>query len=141
MRLEALGLARTWLGTPYVEGASHRGKAADCVGLIEGITRDLGLTCPARTALKRDLVAAAQLFLVPSEEPRPGCVILFAQSPGGPPVHAGLMGEDGRFIHAHWTAGVVENRYGRWFKMRTTHLFDWPDPSLSTHALAEKGSI
>ena len=141
MRLKAIDLARTWLGTPYVEGASQRGIASDCVGLIEGISRDLGLICPSRTAMKRDLVAAAHLFLVPTEDPRLGCVILFSQSPGGPPEHAGLMGDDGRFIHAHWTAGVVENRYSRWFRTRTSHLFDWPDLSLSIQAPAEKGSL
>lgn len=126
MRLEALGLARAWLGTPYVEGASLCGVAADCVGLIEGLARDLGLACPSRTSLTRDLVAAAGVLLVPCEKALPGCVILFAQSPGQAPVHAGLMGEGRRFIHAHWTAGIVENRYGNWFESRTTHVFDWP---------------
>ena len=135
MRAEAMRLAWTWLDTPYVAGASQCGIATDCVGLIEGIARDLGLTCPARTALKRDLVSAAQMFLEPREEAAPGCVILLAQTPGGAPVHAGLMGEAGRFIHAHWTAGVVENRYGTWFRARTTHVFDWPDPDRSPYSL------
>ena len=81
----------------------------------------------------------ANLFLEPSEEPSPGCVILFAQSPGGVPVHAGLMGEAGRFIHAHWTAGIVENRYGNWFKARTTHVFDWPDSNALTQSVDKKG--
>ncbi len=139
MRTEAMRLARDWLGTPSVEGASQRGVATDCVGLIEGVARDLGLIAPSRTTLKRDLVAAANLFLEPSEAPSPGCVILFAQSPGGVPVHAGLMGEAGRFIHAHWTAGIVENRYGNWFKARTTHVFDWPDSNAPAQTLGQKG--
>lgn len=119
-------VARAWLGTPYVEGASECGIAADCVGLIEGIARDLGLACPSRSALTRDLVAAAHQFFLPCAEAQPGCVILLAQSPGATPVHAGLLSANGRFIHAHWTAGVVENRYGNWFRTRTTHVFDWP---------------
>jgi len=134
MRTEAMRLARAWLGTPYVEGASQCGVATDCVGLIEGVARDLGLKAPSRIALKHDLVAAAYLFLEPCEEPSPGCVILFAQSPGGVAVHAGLMGEAERFIHAHWTAGIVENRYGNWFKARTTHVFDWPDSNALTQS-------
>ncbi len=131
MRLEALRLARQWLATPFGEGASQCGVAVDCVGLIEGLARDLNLTCPSRTALKHDLLVAAQSFLRPCAEPSPGCVILLAYKAGGAPVHAGVMAEEGRFIHAHWTTGVVENRYGRWFKMRTTHVFDWPDPPTS----------
>lgn len=128
MRHRAISLARHWLGTPYVEGASQRGVGADCVGLIEGLARQLDLTCPSRIALHHHLLAAAQSFLQPCEMLRPGCVLLFAQRPGGPPVHAGLVGENGRFIHAHWTAGIVENRYGTWFRTRTTHVFDWPEP-------------
>lgn len=139
MRTEAMRLARDWLGTPYVEGASQCAVATACVGLIEGIARDLGLKAPSRMALKCDLVAAANLFLVQREEPCPGCVILFAQSPGGVPVHAGLMGVAGRFIHAHWTAGIVENRYGNWFKARTTHVFDWPDFNALAQAPGQKG--
>ncbi|OYU75333.1 MAG: hypothetical protein CFE32_14695 [Alphaproteobacteria bacterium PA3] len=139
MRTEAMRIARAWLGTPYVEGASQCGVATDCVGLIEGVARDLGLKAPSRTALSRDLLAAANLFLEPCEDPIPGSVILFAQSPRGLPVHAGLMGEEGRFFHAHWTAGVVENRYGRWFKSRTTHVFDWPNSGLPTHFHDQKG--
>jgi hypothetical protein len=49
------------------------------------------------------------------------------------------MGEAGRFIHAHWTAGIVENRYGNWFKARTTHVFDWPDSNAPAQTLGQKG--
>jgi NlpC/P60 family putative phage cell wall peptidase len=127
MRLLVLEQARTWLGTPFVPEASLRGIGTDCVGLIEGIARELGLACPDRRALNQDLEAAAGAFLRPCAEPVPGTLILLALQPFGPPVHAGLVSENGRFIHAHWTAGVVENRYGSWFRARTTHLFDWPE--------------
>ncbi|GIU67610.1 NlpC/P60 family protein [Candidatus Phycosocius spiralis] len=126
MRLEVLEKARAWLGTPFVPEASLRGIGTDCVGLIEGIARELGMACPDRQSLNQDLEAAAHAFLRPCPEPVPGTLILLSQQPFGPPVHAGLVSENGRFIHAHWTAGVVENRYGSWFSVRTTHVFDWP---------------
>lgn len=140
MRLAALELARLWLGTPYLEGASQCGVGADCVGLIEGIARDLGLACPSRIALKRDLLAAAQAFLRPCKELGPGRILLLAQAPGGTPVHAGLLVEEGRLIHAHWTAGIALNRYGRWFQARTTHVFDWPDHPVLPPPSAQEGS-
>jgi NlpC/P60 family putative phage cell wall peptidase len=35
--------ARTWLGTPFMHQQSMRGIGVDCVGLILGVGRDLGL--------------------------------------------------------------------------------------------------
>lgn len=35
--------AHSWLGTPFVHQASKRGVGVDCVGLIAGVARELGL--------------------------------------------------------------------------------------------------
>lgn len=132
MRREIVKRARAWLGTPYLAGASQRGVATDCAGLIEGLARELNLACPSRSCLSGGLLEAVQSVLLAGEHPFAGDVILLAQTPGGEPVHAGLMVSSDRFIHAHWTAGVVENRYGRWFQARTCGVFIWPETPQST---------
>jgi NlpC/P60 family putative phage cell wall peptidase len=132
---------RAWLGTPYLAGASQRGVATDCVGLIEGLARDQGIALPSRPRRTQDLLSAAAQFLRPSSTLAPGCIILLAQQPGGPPVHAGIMVAPDRFIHAHWTAGVVENRYGCWFQRRTSHVFAWPDGEASSNPLMQDAPI
>jgi NlpC/P60 family putative phage cell wall peptidase len=119
--------ARRWLGTPFLAGASLRGVGTDCAGLIEGVARDLGINCPNRDEVAHDLLAAADAFLVRVEALQPGTLVLLARDPGGPPLHAGLLTDQDTLIHAHWRAGVVENRFGSWFRRRVTHSFGWPD--------------
>jgi NlpC/P60 family putative phage cell wall peptidase len=119
--------ARRWLGTPFLAGASLRGVGTDCAGLIEGVALDLGINCPNRDEVAHDLLAAADAFLVRVEALQPGTLVLLARDPGGPPLHAGLLTDQDTLIHAHWRAGVVENRFGSWFQRRVTHSFGWPD--------------
>ena len=119
--------ARRWLGTPFLEGASVRGTGCDCAGLIEGIARELGLAYPIRHLVQHDILAAACAFLVKVETPRAGHLVLLSRDPQGPPLHAGIMTDQDTLIHAHWRAGVVENRFGNWFAARVTHIFAWPD--------------
>jgi hypothetical protein len=52
-----------------------------------------------------------------------------ARDPGGDPLHGAIVTDTGTIIHAHWRAGVVENRLGNWFTRRITHIFAWPDIS------------
>jgi cell wall-associated NlpC family hydrolase len=118
--------ARSWLGTPFAAGASVKSVGADCAGLVEGVARDLGVRLPARTDAGDDLVWAATHSLRQIERVEAGALILIAKDPGGPPLHAAFVTDTETIIHAHWRAGVVENRYGAWFVRRTTHIFAWP---------------
>jgi NlpC/P60 family putative phage cell wall peptidase len=122
----AIMTARKWLGTPFIENASVCGVGADCAGLIEGIARELNITSPSRAQIQGDILRAAQSFLRPSLASEPSCVILLARDPGGEPLHAAIVTEAATLIHAHWRAGVVENRFGSWFTRRVTHVFAWP---------------
>jgi NlpC/P60 family putative phage cell wall peptidase len=123
----AIAIARTWVGTPFQTGASVQGVGADCVGLIEGIAQQVGVTCPRRDAFEQDLLRAAASVLMPVEQAQAGCIILLSAHPSGPPLHAALVTDTDTLIHAHWRAGVVENRFGNWFRTRVTHIFAWPE--------------
>jgi NlpC/P60 family putative phage cell wall peptidase len=128
---EAVAIARTWLGTPFVAGASVAGVGADCAGLIEGTGRALAVTFPTRHEVEADLERAAKSCLIEVSEPKAGTIVLLSAMIGGPPQHAAIVTESGTLIHAHWRAGVVENRFGAWFKARLTHCFAWPDTANS----------
>jgi len=41
--------ARTWIGTPYHHAARAKGAGVDCVGLIVGAARELGVSVPSDT--------------------------------------------------------------------------------------------
>jgi NlpC/P60 family putative phage cell wall peptidase len=128
MTLLAASFAKEWLGTPFRQGASVKGVGADCVGLIEGIARDMGVGFPGRADAQFSLLTGAQSCLIPASQFALGCVILLAKTPQGVPEHCGLLIDQKRFIHAHWRAGTVENRFGDWFARRVTHTFTWPNP-------------
>jgi NlpC/P60 family putative phage cell wall peptidase len=123
----AIGLARAWLGTPFRAGASLQGVGTDCAGLIEGLARALDIPFPKRAAVEHDFARAAAASLVRVDIPQPGALILLARDPGGDPLHGAIVTDTGTIIHAHWRAGVVENRLGNWFTRRITHIFAWPD--------------
>jgi cell wall-associated NlpC family hydrolase len=126
----AIKIARAWIGTPFLEGGSVCGVGADCVGLLEGIGRDLGFAYPTRQEVEADLVRAALSCLVQVDQPQAGAILLLSAHIGGPPLHAALLTDADTIIHAHWRAGVVENRFGNWFQARLTHRFMWPQSAL-----------
>ena len=119
--------ARNWLGTPFVPGASVCGVGTDCAGLIEGVARKLGFDHPSRQAVQHDILAAASAFLMPTNSAVAGTLVLLAREPGGLPLHAAIVTDTDTLIHAHWSAGVVENHFGGWFQRRVTHAFAWSD--------------
>lgn len=45
-RSDIVAEARTWLGTPWQHQQRLRGQAVDCVGLIIGVARAVGLVAP-----------------------------------------------------------------------------------------------
>lgn len=134
MRALAVQVARDFLGTPFVEGASVAGAGCDCAGLIEAIARAAGLEPPDRAASCGDLGRAARDWLLPVDPPCPGDIILLARDCGGEGVHAAVMSAPDRIIHAHWSRGVVENRLSGWFLARRAAAFTWPNQSSSFEA-------
>jgi NlpC/P60 family putative phage cell wall peptidase len=125
MSLAVIEQARLWLGTPFLAGASVQGHGCDCAGLIEGIAQDLGFACPTRQAVEHDILQAARTMLIEVATPSAGRIVLLAAEPGAQPLHAAIVTNTNTLIHAHWSAGVVENRFGHWFQKRVTHVFGW----------------
>jgi cell wall-associated NlpC family hydrolase len=128
MSQAAIMQARRWIGTPFLAGSSVLGEGCDCAGLMEGLARELGWACPTRDLVQNDVLAAASAFLSPIIQPTPGSLVLLSRDPCGAPIHAALVTDVQTIIHAHWRAGVVENRFGGWFMRRVTHVFAWPTP-------------
>jgi cell wall-associated NlpC family hydrolase len=138
-------IARRWLGTPYQDGAALRGVGTDCAGLILGVGIELGFVLPARHDIKDRLLTAAHAHFQPCSHPCAGGIVLFAVTPShgrsdhglhhlaqadritdGEPSHAAILTAAETLIHAHWSQGVVESRFGSWFRSRLTHCFTWP---------------
>ena len=118
--------ARTWLGTPFSHQASLRGVGTDCVGLVFGVARSLGLPDAARFAASarytgysrqpdgRTLVSGCAEFLdpIPLNTVQPGDILLLHF--GHDPMHLSLVTETDplRVIHALGvtTHNVAEHR-------------------------------
>lgn len=121
-REQILEAARAWLGTPFRHQGRCRGVGVDCIGLIVGVARDLGINARDRTDYPRQpdgrsLEAALenQLLCLRPEEIRPADVLLMRIR--HLPQHVGFLAEHGTLIHAHSAAGrVVEMRLDeRWW--------------------------
>lgn len=108
-RHEPVGLAvahtaLTALGAPYRWGATGRGGAFDCSGLIWRAYARHGVTVPrvsweqarAGVPIRRALDAL-----------QPGDLLTFSRVPGGPVEHVGLYVGAGRFVHSSGGDGAV----------------------------------
>lgn len=96
--------AEKWLGTPYRYGGSERGKGTDCSGLTMEVYRTVtGLKIPRNSA-------AQQEFCIPMKRDKleTGDLVFFSSKKGGGRVsHVGLYVNDGVFIHASTSSGVI----------------------------------
>ncbi|UZW55562.1 NlpC/P60 family protein [Sphingobium sp. JS3065] len=138
-RAEIVAEARRWIGTPYHEQASVRGRGCDCKGLVVGVARACGLpeaegfhACLANygprvdvALLRRGLESELRQVAIP----RPGDVLLLRVR--GKPQHLGLMVEGGRMVHC-WGAGMQQVVSAAWTVGRAQRELDsaWAFPSL-----------
>lgn len=127
---DVVRVARTWIGTRFLHQASLKGVGCDCIGLIAGVARELGMPEAEhwlRDARRRSytkepspamLLAAASEYLleVPLEALRVGDVPLFRVRTN--PQHFGILSAQAPryLIHAHGPSrAVVENGFdGHW---------------------------
>lgn len=98
-RAQVAEQARDWIGTPFAHQHRARGVGVDCVGLVIGVARELGLvpacfdvtgypTTPDGATLPAQCAAVMQP--ITREEMGEGDVVLVAWQ-GGPPQHLGIV--------------------------------------------------
>ncbi len=136
------GLARGWIGTPYVHQATTRGAGTDCLGLLRGVWRELLGAEPVRVpAYTRDwsepgrderLWRAARTYMIEKsvENLAAGNVVLFRMRRGSVAKHLGVIGAGPptpTFIHAYSGHGVVENTLSAPWARRIVACFEFPE--------------
>ncbi|WP_241648272.1 NlpC/P60 family protein [Paenirhodobacter populi] len=140
--LRAVGIARQWIGTPYLHQASVRGVGTDCLGLLRGIWRALYGEEPeavppytadwAEPARQERLWQAAERHLLraPDGVPAPGQVLLFRMRAGSIAKHLGISAEPApghmTFIHAYTGHGVIESPLSTPWQRRIVARFTFP---------------
>ena len=113
--------ARRWIGTPWVPAGSELGVGANCLGLMAGVARNLGLRGLAEAFMpyRGHAVPPAPKTLLlglrrhlrrrPLADALPGDLLLFDLGAGLR--HVALLSTPGTIVHAHQAQGkVVEQR-------------------------------
>ena len=131
-------LARDWIGTPYRHQASLKGVGCDCLGLVRGVWRELGLEEPetvppyasgwAEATGEEALAEAAQRNLqeIPCTEFATGDLLLFRWRPHLPAKHAGIATSASSMVHAQDHARVAEIALSGWWRRHLSHAFRFP---------------
>jgi cell wall-associated NlpC family hydrolase len=91
--------ARAWMGTPWQHQQRRKGEAVDCVGLVIGVARALGLVAPAfdvsgyvRVPDGTLLARCAEVMVpVARSTMQPGDVVVIATA--AEPAHMGIIGD------------------------------------------------
>lgn len=135
-RAQFVAEARTWLGTPFQHQARVRGAGVDCVGLVIGVARDLGLAdvriadYPRTPQASRLLVECRQhMTPIALADARPGDVLLmrFRRDPQHVAVVADYVHGGLSIVHAYEGAGaVVEHRLDDAWLARVVAAFAVP---------------
>ena len=123
--------ARSWIGTPYAHLQREKGRFTDCVGLVIGVARALGLGDYRKRNYARipdpvqmEIELKKGLDPIPESDARPGDILWFAfvhpTTRKKIPRHVGIIGDYAlgglSVIHAYAEyKKVVEHRLdGKW---------------------------
>lgn len=113
-RAEVVAAALSWVGTPYHHLQACRGAGVDCVGLVVGIARELGVFAPAWSPgyyspewhlhqsqeMLLGRIDAAGWPIVAADYRQPGDVLVFRLAPQQPCSHLGILVDRGELVHA-----------------------------------------
>lgn len=136
---QAVELARTWIGTPYIHQASLKGAGVDCVGLIRGIYREMyGVEAPYLINYSADwgdsngneaMLDAARTYLEPValEDIDAGHVVLLRWNRRRVAKHSMIMTGKTSAIHAYNRSPVTEIELNRWWLDKIVYAFTWPE--------------
>jgi NlpC/P60 family putative phage cell wall peptidase len=123
--LDVLKASRSWIGTPYVRGASLRGVGCDCIGLARGVWATVTGAAEAPAAPRwspdwpaawpRQLIALGRRHMIERDPAQagPGDLVAIRRTDGRE-AHVGILADRGRFIHATERLGVVEVPLSGW---------------------------
>jgi NlpC/P60 family putative phage cell wall peptidase len=99
-RTDIVAAARTWAETPFHHQARLKGVGCDCIGLVIGVARELGLVMPEfdiagypRVPDGTTLMATARLHMaeISREAMQPGDVVVVSFDRD--PQHFGILGD------------------------------------------------
>ena len=135
-RAEIVAEARAWLNTRWQHQASLKGVGTDCIGLIAGVARELGIAEAAqfdssatikgygRQPDPAMLLRACGELLDPCADPVAGDILLFRFELE--PAHFGILSAPDYVIHAYAQARrVVENRIDELWRSRIVGAFSY----------------
>ena len=132
-----IGIARSWIGTPYHDQASLRGAGCDCLGLARGVWRESSARAVPDPALQpglgRDRAArgsgrgrSAHDVGNAACRGRPGALVLFRMTPRAIAKHVGILTGPDSFLHAYERLGVIEEPLTRSWRRRIAFAFMFP---------------
>ena len=126
---QIVNTAREWLETPYHHQARAIGVGVDCIGLVLGVLRELGVytfdfTDYDRTPDSTVLLSLLEAHCTPTDSPEPGDIHLFRIKRN--PQHVGIVSDIG-LIHAYQGVGkVVEHTLDEFWQHRIIKSFILP---------------
>ncbi len=121
--------ARQWIDTPYHHQGRVKGVGCDCIGLIIGVCKEIGLidfdfTAYDRTPDSTVMMEELNRYCAPIDRPDPGDILVFRIKRN--PQHIALKTNEG-ILHAYQSAGkVVEHPLDPWWTKRIIASFVLP---------------
>lgn len=137
-RARIIGIARSWVGTPYHHQASVRGAGCDCLGLVRGVYRELCGEEPeimppytpdwAEAQGRETLLTGARRHLREraANEAIPGDILIFRLRKAAMAKHMAILVTPDTMVHAIERAPATEVHFGSWWRRHAATYFVFP---------------